>query len=379
MRTALWAAILLAGCGGGSTSVAALQLGDPNPGLTADELASFERGHDVFQHRFTREEGHGPDFNTSSCKSCHEIPVPGGSSGLYRNFFLVGYVQGATFVPGMENNQFVARTFSYERVMREPIPADALVAQRNAPPVFGMGHFERLPASAILANQDPTDADGDGISGRVNVDGVEIGRFGYKAQEAGLVDFTRSPMFNHMGITSNPPAVSQVAGLSAEAQVVVPGQPLSDDDGVPDPEILPGDLDDLIRFVRQLAPPAPLPMDATARRGEALFEDIGCARCHIPDLGTPDEPVRAYTDLLIHDMGTPLADGIPMGSATGAEFRTQPLWGVRHHAPFLHDGRAGTLDEAIRLHGGEAGAIRNTYAALPPADRDAILAFLETR
>jgi len=379
MRRALFAALLLAGCGGGGTAVVAVQLGGPNPGLSAGEIATFERGLDVFEHRFTLEEGHGPDFNTSSCKSCHEIPVAGGSSGLYRNFFLAGFLQGGSFSPAFENDQFVARTFSYERLMREAIPASALIAQRNAPPMFGVGLFERIPDSVIAGNQDPVDLDGDGISGRVNIDGIRIGRFGFKAQEGDLVDFIRSPMFNHMGITSNPPSAAQQAGLSAEPQIVIPGQPLTDDDGVPDPELLPEDLDDLILYVRELAPPAPLAMDATARRGEALFDEIGCARCHIPNLATADEPILAYTDLLLHDMGPELADGIPMGSATGSEFRTQPLWGVRLHAPYLHDGRVGTLDEAIRLHGGEAAAIRNAYVALPAGDRDAILAFLETR
>ena len=85
-----------------------------------------------------------------------------------------------------------------------------------------------------------------------------------------------------------------------------------------------------------------------------------------------------------------LADGIPMGVATGSEFRTAPLWGLRHHAPYLHNGSADTIDDAIRMHDGEANdpksdiggqgvGVRDAYVDLPAGDRAAIIAFLETR
>lgn len=371
-------ALVLAGCGGSSGS--AIELGDPNPGLDTATLAAFQRGHDVFVRRFTRAEGHGPDFNVDSCRSCHEIPVTGGSAPLYRNFFLVGRIDGAgKFVAGMENGQFVARNFSYERTQRETIPADTEVAQRNAPPLFGLGVFERLTGAEIVQNADPNDVDGDGISGRTNIDGLLIGRFGYKAQEGSLIDFIRGPLFNHMGITTNFPTVPPPGQLMAAPQVAPPAQPTVDDDGVPDPEIPDADLIDLVIFLRELAAPAPLPMNDRARRGETLFFSTGCAKCHVPNLKQTGEPALAYTDLLIHDMGPDLADQVTQLLADGSEFRTQPLWGVRFTAPFLHDGRAATLDDAIRAHGGEAQAIRDAYAALPQADKDAIVAFLETR
>jgi CxxC motif-containing protein (DUF1111 family) len=381
MRRGIAVALLLVGCGGGSGSgTAAPQLGDPNPDLSVDVLAAFDRGREVFVRRFLRAEGHGPDFNVDSCKSCHEIPVIGGSAPLYRNFFLVGRIQpNGAFTAAMEGNQFVARTFSYVRTQRETIPDDTVVAQRSAPPIFGLGVFERLSADEIAANADPTDADGDGISGRTNIDGTLVGRFGYKSQEGSLIDFVRGPFFNHMGVTSNFPVIPPPGQLSAAPQVAPPAQPLTDTDPVPDPEIPDSDLVDLVIFLRELAAPAPLPMDATARRGEELFLATGCAKCHIPNLKQTGEPALAYTDLLIHDMGPQLADQVTQLLASGSEFRTQPLWGVRHHAPFLHDGRAATLDEAIRFHGGEAQPIRDAYVALPEADRDAILAFLETR
>jgi CxxC motif-containing protein (DUF1111 family) len=388
MRGVIAAALLLAAsCSDSST--AGLELGDPNPGLDAATLAAFQRGRATFVRRFTRAEGHGPDFNVDSCKSCHEVPVVGGSAALYRNFFLVGRIDGdGKFVPAMEGNQPVARTFSYVRKQRETIPSDTLVAQRNAPPIFGLGVFERLTDVELAAHADPTDIDGDGISGRHNIDGPLLGRFGYKSQEGSLIDFIRGPFFNHMGITSNFPASippAQLAGdpplqrLFSLAQVAPPAAPLTDTDPVPDPEISDEDLIDLILFLRELAAPVPLPMDETARRGETLFLGIGCAKCHVPNLKQTGEPALAYTDLLIHDMGPGLADGVVQLLASGSEFRTQPLWGLRHHAPFLHDGRAATIEDAILAHGGEAQAIRDAFAALPPPDRDAIVAFLETR
>ncbi|MCA9516305.1 MAG: c-type cytochrome, partial [Myxococcales bacterium] len=112
------------------------------------------------------------------------------------------------------------------------------------------------------------------------------------------------------------------------------------------------------------------------KRGEKAFEDIGCATCHVPALKGPRGLIPAYSDLLLHDMGPELADGIRMKLATGAEFRTQPLWGIVAVGPYLHDGRADTLDEAIRWHGGEGEGARDRYIALPPADKYALIAFL---
>jgi CxxC motif-containing protein (DUF1111 family) len=106
----------------------------------------------------------------------------------------------------------------------------------------------------------------------------------------------------------------------------------------------------------------------------------------MPELPSSRGPVRAYTDLLLHELGSELADGIHQGdpqasskssALTTEEFRTQPLWGVRHHAPYLHDGRAETLQEAIEMHEGEAENMRDVFLALPQMDKDAIIAFLE--
>jgi CxxC motif-containing protein (DUF1111 family) len=363
---------LAVGCSGGAVEYGVeLQLGDANPGLSAERLAAFERGQAVFERRFKLSDGHGPDFNTSSCSACHEFPVTGGSSPLYRNFFMARDATGQNF---FEGNQLVARTFSYVRPIRESMAGATTIAQRNSPAIFGVGSFERIRDLDILVNEDPNDANGDGISGIVNRDDGRVGRFGYKAQESGIEDFLRGPLFNHMGITTNP-----LSFASQLAQVPTTGNPTLDNDSVSDPEMLRPDLDDLFTWVRELAGPQPLPMDSEALLGEALFLSVGCGKCHIKNLATTGEPINAYTDLLIHDMGPALADGIVMSLASGSEFRTQPLWGLRHHAPFLHDGRADTIEAAILAHGGEGQQSRDTFNGLSTASRAAVLRFLETR
>ena len=365
----------------GTTTPSIPQLGDPNPGLTIEQRQSFERGREIFEHRFERTEGHGPDFNTSSCASCHATPVTGGSSALYRNFMIVAKTNGGEMDVVFDDDQIVARNFSYTRVSREAIPADADIrAQRNSPPMFGLGMLERIDDFDVAANHDPDDDDNDGISGRVNLKGGALGRFGLKAQESDLVSFLRGPLFNHMGITTEPLRASAAnPGFVAIAQVGSGSDATTDSDGVPDPEMSNADLVDLLAFVRELAPPVPLEMDESATRGELLFDSVGCAKCHIKSVVRVGEPINAYTDMLLHDMGAGLADGVMQELATASEFRTSPLWGVRHHAPYMHDGRSDTLADAIDAHGGEAQTSANNFDALLEQEKTDLIRFLETR
>lgn len=377
-----------------------VNLGDPQPGLTADEKAAFDRGRAIFLKRFTPGEGLGPLYNATSCKSCHSKPVPGGGADLYRNFYVaaVGVAPFQSPLPGLPSQVIPAFGSQSSPLFtldgrRTDLPTDffgapVVVGQRNSIPMFGVGLFEFVSNTTILSHADPDDADGDGISGRVNNDGAGLGRFGTKAQSNSIEFFTRAPLKNQMGITSNPflgaaGTVSLAPGLAQGTGT--PNAPTTDDDGVPDPEISPQDLGDLIAFTRFLAPPQPQKFDDAATRGEKQFADLGCVKCHIPELPSSRGPVRAYTDILIHDMGPGLAEGInfgiPQASATspthtGSEWRTAPLWGVSKFGPWLHDGRASTLDDAIRAHGGEALAIREAYVALTESQRADVLAFL---
>lgn len=128
-------------------------------------------------------------------------------------------------------------------------------------------------------------------------------------------------------------------------------------------------------FLNTIDPPLPS-STCLSSTGAALFNSIGCAQCHTPSFPGPGKLIRAYTDLLIHDMGPSLADGFPQQSATGSEFRTAPLWRVSDRAHFLHDGRATTITDAINAHGGQAAASAAVFRALTAVDQQALLEFL---
>jgi CxxC motif-containing protein (DUF1111 family) len=390
---------ILSGCSGGSSGPAERLLpGGPLSGLTRAERAAFERGKLVFQRRFTPEDGLGPRYNATSCASCHSQPATGGSAQLYRNFYvgMAGAPGRQTPLPGLASavvpafGAGAAFTTVLGRTNLAELVEPFTLAQRNSPPLFGVGLFEFVPDSAILARADPDDQDGDGISGRFNTDTGTIGRFGVKAQSNNVELFTRAPLLNQLGITSDPFLGSgAVVGLGHPRPQVSsdPDSPTADADARPDPELAHRDLGDLIAFTRFLAPPEPLPLDTQARRGRELFDELGCARCHVPELPTTRfGAIRPYTDLLLHDLGPELADGLDFGvpqfsllspPTSAGEFRTQPLWGVSLSGPFLHDGRAETLHDAIELHRGEAEASRAAFLALSREERDDLIAFLE--
>jgi CxxC motif-containing protein (DUF1111 family) len=177
-----------------------------------------------------------------------------------------------------------------------------------------------------------------------------------------------------MGLTTpNNPQENSLAGESLPPGV----DPLAEPEVAGEAVAL---VDDYVRF---LAPPAPLPLTPEAARGQRVFERIGCAACHVPRLLTGDhavralahKEVRAYTDLLLHDMGPALAD-LCLLDASPSEFRTEPLMGLRHMTRFLHDGRATSVSEAILAHGGEAAPSRDAFGALDERERAALLAFL---
>src|SRR5262249_12826273 len=146
--------------------------------------------------------------------------------------------------------------------------------------------------------------------------------------------FTRAPLMNQLGITSDPfDGSGGIVGLGRPQVSSDPDAPTVDSDGHADPEIDRHDLGDLIAFTRFLAPPEPQPLDTRARQGAALFAEIGCAKCHVPELPTTRfGPIHPYTDLLLHDLGPDLADGLGFGvpqiaslapPTSASEFRTQ--------------------------------------------------------
>ena len=362
--------------------------GDPLPGLSRAQRDRFDKGRDVFVREFTPETGLGPLFNSTSCGECHEEPATGGSGDEVEVHATAFHPQGGA-APGEGSCDLLADlggpvfqshvTPALKKALRideEPIPAKATArGRRTSPSILGFGLIDGVPEETILALADPDDRDHDGVSGRPNrfLDG-RLGRFGRKAFLPALREFNAGAFVIEMGIT-NPlaPAEESVGG-----RPIPPGV-----DPLPEPELSAADFDLANDFVRFLAPPARGSFTGAARRGQRLFTEIRCAACHVPVLKTGDSdvaalryrPVAAYSDLLLHDMGPGLAD-ICLGLATPSEFRTEPLMGLRLRSHFLHDGRASTIEEAIRLHGGEAATARDRFAALPDSERRAILEFL---
>jgi CxxC motif-containing protein (DUF1111 family) len=263
-----------------------------------------------------------------------------------------------------------------------------MLSPRVAPSVIGLGLLESVPLSTLEALADPDDADGDGISGRVNwvtdhAGKRAAGRFGWKANVATLREQAAGAAVGDIGITSS----------LFPAQNCPPEQATCVDARTdPGPEMKPSFLDRMVLYVQTLAVPVARDLnDPVVHRGEHLFRDFGCASCHMPTLRTGPEAVQPelanqtfhpFTDLLIHDMGEGLADHRPDGSATGSEWRTPPLWGlgligkVNGHDRLLHDGRARGPAEAILWHGGEAEAAKEKFRTADKADRDALIAFL---
>ncbi len=257
---------------------------------------------------------------------------------------------------------------------------------RLSPHLAGMALLERVPDAALLAGEDPNDADGDGISGRAaRLAGGAIGRFGWKAVAATLRAQSAAAFAGDMGITSpDRPSDDCTAAQTACAAAPHGGLPELDGDG----------LDAVVTFMAYLGVPAARRADGDPgiQRGADTFEAIGCAGCHRPALTTAVDasaPLLSaqtfwpYTDLLLHDLGDALADDLGEGDASPREWRTPPLWGLglvaaSPTARYLHDGRATTLADAIAWHDGEARAARDRFVALGAAERAELLMFLES-
>lgn len=279
-----------------------------------------------------------------------------------------------------------------------PMAENALLSPRVAPPMIGLGLVEAIEPADILAHADPEDVDGDGISGKPSMardpetGALVLGRFGWKATTPTIKTQTAEAFSGDLGIST--PLVTDAFGECSLAQAVCRDMPSGVQERLGDVEA-PDPVLDLVSFYsRNLAVPARRDVgDETVLRGKELFYGSGCATCHVPKFVTSrnakDEAQRfqliwPYSDFLLHDMGEGLADGRPVGDATGTEWRTQPLWGigltetVNGHTFFLHDGRARNLEEAILWHGGEAQASREAYAVMDKEEREALIRFLES-
>ena len=357
-------------------------IGDPLPDLTITQMNQFLDGKDGFMLVQTKEGGLGPIFNRSSCVACHSSPVVGGASTINTTRF--GQNIGGRFDPLDSLGGSILQELAIHPAAMELIPGLAnVVTKRNSTPIFGLGLIEAIPDSTIAANA--RWYGNDQIGGRVGwvTDLVSrtkrAGRFGWKSQHATLIAFSADAYQNEMGITNKHFLVENApnGNFNLLDQYDTRIDPEDVGKGRPMPE-----FESVANFMRFLgAPPA---KKLTNFEGRNLFATTGCTQCHTPMMKTgPNLSVSAfnykevwlYSDLLLHNMGS-LGDGIVQETATGKDFRTPPLWGAAFSAPYLHDGRAPTIDAAIRAHDGEGRLVKERYQRLTPAQQKLLTDFV---
>ncbi|MCZ4351925.1 c-type cytochrome [Roseovarius aestuarii] len=318
-----------------------------------------------------------------------------GNAAEYR--LKIDYTEEPVTLSGGEVVNLRHPTYTAADLGYGPLHEKAMLSPRVAPQMIGLGLLEAIPAADILAGADPDDADGDGISGRANIvwstefQTTMLGRFGLKAGMPTIREQSAGAFAGDIGISN--PIFGDPFGDCTTIQDACVSAPHGDGDDRAF-EIDAEGLDLVTFYSRNLAVPARRKVsDPQVLRGKQLFYETGCIACHTPSFVThrlKDQPEQSfqliwpYSDLLLHDMGEGLADHRPEARATGYEWRTPPLWGigmtkaVSGHTYFLHDGRARSLLEAILWHGGEAQATRDAVVEMPPENRAALIAFLES-
>jgi CxxC motif-containing protein (DUF1111 family) len=408
--------------------------------ISPDDMLMFSTGNAFFNQAWTEppssntsRDGLGPLFNARSCSTCHfkdgrgRPPIDGevqfrsmllriGTGGLGPDGTPLPdpvygdqlQPSGAGDVPGEGTPRVTytsiagayadgtpyelgAPSYAIEAPSHGPFALDLKISPRVAPAMIGMGLLEAIPESRLEELADPDDADGDGISGRINrvwnvaAGALTVGRFGWKAEQPSVRQQTAGAFIGDLGITSSVFPEQECTEAQVECRNALGGG---------DPEISDRLFDRVVRYSELLSVPARATFaNEDVLRGKAHFSELGCSGCHTPSHLTSgdaeldevqNQRIWPYTDLLLHDMGDGLSDQRPSYAATGNEWRTPPLWGLGHyevvngHERLLHDGRASGVAEAILWHGGEAEAAKQRFVELPAQSREDLIAFVES-
>ena len=358
--------------------------GSPVANLDENNLRRFQVGEALFNRVFKPADGLGPLFNGDQCSACHTEPAAGGTGEQFvhrASRFSAPKCDLLSSVGGENVRVMSTPALRSLGIERQPFPDQATERTRfNVPFIFGLGLVDAVPESQIIQRADPEDADRDGISGRPGVDAQgRFSRFGRKADQATLLAFVESAAHLEMGLTTP----------SRPSDGTIAGKPFPDGvDLVRDPELSASDVALITDFVRFLTPPAQRRVDADSTiidAGEQLFQAVGCTKCHTPAMTTGSHDIEAlankqfflYSDLLLHDLGPELASVCSAG-ASPTEMRTEPLIGLGLRNVFLHDSRTRDLTQAIRLHGGEATAIRERFLSLNELQQYRLIRFLQS-
>ena len=289
-------------------------------------------------------------------------------------------------------------TYSITHLAYGSLHPKTTLSVRIASPMIGLGLIEAIHPADIVSLADPDDLDGDGISGRVPLaydpamNEVILGRFGWKAQNTSIKAQSAAAFSGDIGIST--PEHPNSFGDCTTFQKACFTYPNGVQKHLGNTEASSNTLDLVTFYSQNLAVPIRRNVsDSEVLKGKKLFYESGCVSCHNPKFVTRQDAenkahafqlIWPYSDLLLHDMGEGLADGQTVGSASGSEWRTPPLWGigltktVNNHTFFLHDGRARNLTEAILWHGGEAQVAKTNFANLKKAKRESLIKFLES-
>ncbi len=412
--------------------------GAPLDGLTAQQLEYFNAGKADFEEAEEVDEGMGPRMNLDSCSGCHAQPSVGGTSPAVNPQVAFANLDGATDAvpPFLSLNGPVREA----RFVRNPdgtpdggvhalftingrlgVDADCTLTQPNfaaqlanrnvifriPTPVFGDGLIEMISDASIMSSRASNTAvkTALGISGRPNFhlagrtitgqtnnngnDGTTA-RFGWKAQNKSLLIFSGEAYNVEMGITNE--LFQTERDENPGCQYAKTPNSVTDTEATT-PVAAMSSIEKFAFFMRFLAPPMPspdTPGGATSiAAGRTLFSAVGCAHCHTPTLMTGSSTVAAlsnkrvnlFSDLLLHDMGVGLSDGVSQGEAGPREFRTAPLWGLGQRIFFLHDGRTNNLITAIKAHastGSEANGVVVNFLGLSETQKQHLLNFLRS-
>ncbi len=364
-------------------------LDGPVEGLTNAETQEFLRGDIAFNDDvFTPQNGLGPIFVANSCGSCHAGDGKGHPFTTLTRFGQAdstGNKYLSLGAPQLQNRAISGYS-------PEGLPAGVGFAKILPPANTGLGFLDAVSDNDILRMSDPTDADGDGISGvpnwvnvpaycqlrtnAVTEGGKYIGRFGKKAAAYDLLQQTANAYNQDMGVNSTFEPIDTYSKLEV------------------DPEVSNATVNDVVFYLKTLKAPIQRNQnDADVKSGKDIFISVRCEKCHKSELKTGPSSVAAlsnkvffpYTDLLLHDMGNALDDKYTEGSAKTSEWRTAPLWGLglsknsQGGSYFLmHDGRAHSIEEAILLHGGEGQQSSNGFRNLSENDKRRLIKFLES-
>jgi len=371
---------------------------EPPGDAYALDQQSYETTHDAST-------GLGPVYNARACAECHQNPVSGGASQFTEiragHLDANGNFVNPTVPINDGANTISGRSIIDDRAVvpqaQEHVPAtETIRALRAALNTLGDGFVEAIDDSTLraIAQNQPNVSDGDIHGEAVLVPVLEapgqtrIGRFGWKDQHSSLLSFAADAYLNEMGVTNR---------LRPHDTTTV-GKITSDPEDVPDNLGL-ADIDHFAQFIRGTKVPprdAALAATADAQAGQAIFERIGCATCHVGTIVTApagtvinggaftipealgNKIIHPYSDFLLHDIET--GDGIVQGGPqdTANKLRTEPLWGLRMRPRFMHDLKSLSLESAIERHQGEAESVEHRFRALTSVEKQQLLVFLNS-